>query len=85
MLGSLSPANTIPMLGLLLRVRVPETVKQGACALSNRTFIASEHGSDARLRNNKFVNWVSRTVYKTFCFVLAFSNAPPGETVAKYN
>ena len=53
MLGSLSPVNTIPMLGLLLRVRVPETVKQGACALSNRTFIASEHGSDARLRNNK--------------------------------
>ena len=41
------------MLGLLLRVRVPETVKQGACALNTRTFITSERGSDARLRNNK--------------------------------
>ena len=40
------------MLGLLHRVRAPGKVKVGACALSARTFITSEHGSDARLRNN---------------------------------
>ena len=44
--------NTVPMLGLLHRVRAPGKVKEGACALSARTFITSEHGSDARLRNN---------------------------------
>ena len=52
MLGPLSQTNKVPMLGLLHRVRAPGKVKVGACALSARTFITSEHGSDARLRNN---------------------------------
>ena len=47
MLGPLSQTNTVPMLGLLHRVRAPGKVKVGACALSARTFITSEHGSDA--------------------------------------
>ena len=55
MLGSLSPANTVPMFGLLHRVRAPGKIKVGACALSARTFITSEHGSDARLRNNVLI------------------------------
>ena len=52
MLGPLSQTTTVPVLGLLHRVRAPGKVKVGACALSARTFITSEHGSDARLRNN---------------------------------
>jgi len=53
MLEYLSPMNTIPMLGLLLRVRAPETPekpKLGARAQSARTFSISEHDSDARIR-----------------------------------
>ena len=52
MRGHLSQTNTVPMLGLLHRVRAPGKVKVDAWALSARTFITSEHGSDARLRNN---------------------------------
>ena len=49
------------MLGLLHRVRPPGKVKVGACALSAQTFITSEHGSDARLRNNvlKYIVYIN--------------------------
>ena len=67
MLGPLSQTNTVPMLGLLHRVRAPGKVKVGACALSARTFITSEHGSDARLRNNVQKNSVD---FKHFYFKL---------------
>ena len=65
MLGPLSQTNTVPMLGLLHRVRAPGKVKVGACALSARTFITSEHGSDARLRNNVQKTMAAQSLYVT--------------------